>query len=492
MRDLPTIIVLGSSSAGKSALIDRLFATTRFAVGRQNRIAYEPTIESLYVRCCGVTLTRQDVDTIMDRNFLDNVDLSNVHGARRTVRYELTIDPRFSRDLHNWRCGAKTRDSEEKFGRGGGGDGNDDTIDCFVAYQLYDTSGDVCRRDDSSEAFRNSPKKYRKRFSLGGGERTTSTGTTIDVSDNNFRKTSIRRSLSQRRIVRNAIAAIERHRETLRLKYIRRADVLILVYDPTDEDSVCATLTCLGSRTKTSSAKIVLIFENFRRRENNDDETKSRREDEFASSSSYHRSLRFFCRYENIADSEETATHSSPPPSPSSFSDKSTARLFAKRPFEATRYFYSCDLANPSSGTIVREAIRVAMKRVILERYILTGWSSEIIREAVRGLNDVRDCSVDVVDNAVTDSTSERRRRNDRCRGDDGDDEDDGRFISIVSNKVPSWRPTSRRHWRLLRKNDFRSFFTRIVKLLRKKYKLRRRRRSAGERKRDVVETRST
>lgn len=155
---------------------------------------------------------------------------------------------------------------------------------------------------------------------------------------------------------------------------------------------------------------------------------------------------------------------------------------------------------------IVREAIRVAMKRVILERYILTGWSSEIIREAVRGLNDVRDCSVDVVDNAVTDSTSERRRRNDRCRGDDGDDgdndddgdngddgddEDDGRFISIVSNKVPSWRPTSRRYWRLLRKHDFRSFFTRIVKLLRKKYKLRRRR-SAGERKRDVVETRST
>lgn len=332
MKDLPTIIVLGSSSTGKSALIDRLFATT-FSENdsRKSRAEYEPTVESLYVRCCGVTLTQRDVETILDRDFFKSVDLSNVR-TRRAVRYELTINPRFSRDLHRWRCdGASDQDAAEK------------TIDCFVTYQLYDTSGDVCRCDDLPNTFRKN-RGTRKRLSL---------GETTELAEN--RKT-FRRSLSRRAMVRSAIAAIERRRETLRLKYIRRADVLVLVYNPTDEDSVRATLTCLDSRTKISTEKIVLIFENLRRGVSKN----ATRDDKPAP---YYQSLRFFCPYENV-DFGKTMT---------SF-EMSTPRLVGKRPsFDTVRYFYSCDLTDPSSGTIVRDAIRVAMKRVILGRYVLTG-----------------------------------------------------------------------------------------------------------------------
>lgn len=176
--------------------------------------------------------------------------------------------------------------------------------------------------------------------------------------------------------------------------------MFVLVYDPTDEDSVRATLTCLDSRTKTSSAKIILIFENLRRL------PKNATRDE---PTPYHRSLRFFCPYENIDDLGTTC---------------SERRLVEKRSFE--RYFYSCDLTDPSSGTIVREAIHVAMKRVILECYVLTGWSPEVIRDAVRELNDVCDC-FRREDTAAANFS--RNAVNLRCRG-------DGKFI--VSVQVPS------------------------------------------------------
>lgn len=241
-------------------------------------------------------------------------------------------------------------------------------------------------------------------------------------------------------MVRSAIAAIERRRETLRLKYIRRADVLVLVYNPTDEDSVRATLTCLDSRTKISTEKIVLIFENLRRGVSKN----ATRDDKPAP---YYRSLRFFCPYENV-DFGKTMT---------SF-EMSTPRLVGKRPsFDTVRYFYSCDLTDPSSGTIVRDAIRVAMKRVILGRYVLTGWSPEVIRDAIQGLNAVSDCCRNVEDTAATNDIAEDLR-NDLC--------DDGKFIPTVSVQVPSWQPRRRRFLGILR-----AFFSRIVKLLRRRQK---------------------
>lgn len=92
MKDLPTIIVLGSSSTGKSALIDRLFAISKNE--NDSRKTYEPTagksVRSMLRRNSNVTGRR---DGNRPRFFRQR---RLVQRSRRAPRGSLRVDDRSS------------------------------------------------------------------------------------------------------------------------------------------------------------------------------------------------------------------------------------------------------------------------------------------------------------------------------------------------------------------------------------------------------------